>query len=79
MLLTEWNQEEAMDVMRAEAIEEGLEKGIEIGEARGEARGRSEAMEDAARKALAKGIPLETVCGFTGLDVETILSLPQKG
>jgi len=71
MLLTEWNQEEAMDVMRAEAIEEGLEKGIEIGEA----RGRNEAMEDAARKALADGFPVEAISGFTGLDIETILSL----
>ncbi|MCL1992912.1 MAG: hypothetical protein FWG66_08190 [Spirochaetes bacterium] len=53
--------------MSQEAIEEGLEKGIEIGEARG--------LEIAARKALAKGVPLETVCEFTGLDVETVLNL----
>jgi len=29
MLLTEWNQEEAMEVAREEGIEEGIEKGIE--------------------------------------------------
>ncbi|MCL1991511.1 MAG: hypothetical protein FWG66_00995 [Spirochaetes bacterium] len=79
MILTEWSQEEALKVMMTEGIEIGEARGIEIGEARGRSQGRSEAMEDAARKALAKGIPVETVCEFTGLDIETVLYLLPAG
>ena len=71
MLLTEWNQEEAMNEMRAEAFEEG----IEIGEARGRSEGRSEAMENAARNALAQGFTADMASKITGLDIETVLSL----
>ena len=44
-------------------------------EARGEARGEAKAVEAIARKALAAGIPLETIQGLTGLDIETIKGL----
>jgi predicted transposase/invertase (TIGR01784 family) len=51
----------AMAYARDEGREEGLEKG----------------REEIARKALAKGIPLETVGEITGLDIETIRNFTQ--
>jgi len=84
MLMTEFNQIEAMAVSREEGIAIGEERGIAIGEERGiaigaaigEERGRAEgiakAAENAARKALAKGLPLEVISEITGLDIETI-------
>jgi len=83
MLFTEWNQEEALNVMKAEGMEIGEARGIEIGEARGieigRSEGRSEAMENVARIALAEGLPLEAISKLTGFDIETILNLPADG
>ncbi|MCL1992368.1 MAG: Rpn family recombination-promoting nuclease/putative transposase [Spirochaetes bacterium] len=45
------------------------------GKAEGRAEGKAEAEKAIARKALAAGIPLETIHGLTGLDIETIKSL----
>jgi len=59
MLLTEWNQDEALEVAREEAREEGREEGVLY----------------TARNALAQGIPTETVQKITGLSIETIESL----
>jgi len=70
MLLTEWNQDEALEVAREEAREEALEEGRE--------EGRKEGMEFAARNALTKGIPVQTVQEITGLDMNAIEAILAK-
>ena len=62
MLMTEWNQEEALAVK----YEEGLSKG------------RAEERLETARNALAKGISLELVQDITGLDMETLKTLAEQ-
>jgi hypothetical protein len=63
MLLSEWNIDEAKEVWREEAWEEGREAGRE-----------NKALE-IAKNALDDGLPLETVRKLTGLDLETIKKL----
>jgi predicted transposase YdaD len=58
--------EEGMEQGRAEGRAEGLESGLEKGR------------EETARNALVKGLPLETICDITGLDMETIKSLHEE-
>ena len=70
MLITEYNREEEMEVVREEAWEDGLEKGLE--------RGREEGLERimaTARNALAEGLSTETVQKITGLDRKVIEEL----
>jgi len=62
MLMTEWNQEDALAVRYREGREEGLEEG------------RKEKLE-IARNLLAKGSTFEFVREITGLDMETIEDL----
>jgi predicted transposase/invertase (TIGR01784 family) len=59
MLITEYNRDEEMEVVREEALEEGLERGLMT----------------TARNALAKGLTLEFVQEITGLDREVIEGL----
>jgi predicted transposase/invertase (TIGR01784 family) len=60
-----------LNYARDEGLREGVERGIEQGIEQGVERG----METVARNALAKGLPIETICDITGLDAETINSL----
>jgi len=57
--LTEWNQDEALEVAREEAYEEGREEGVLM----------------TARNALVKGISIETIKEITGLNLDTIEKL----
>ncbi|MDR2101512.1 MAG: hypothetical protein LBP43_02970 [Treponema sp.] len=59
MLLSEGNIDEAKEVWREEAREEG----------------RKQAYLEFAKKALSKGIPVEVVQELTDLDVDTIAKL----
>jgi hypothetical protein len=59
MLMTEYNEEEHMEVVREEALEEGIERGKMA----------------TARNALAKGLPVETVQEITGLDMEVVKAM----
>jgi len=59
MLLTEWNQDEAIEVAREEGWEDGLEEGKLI----------------IAKNLLSKGSTLEFVHEITGLSLETIKEL----
>ena len=63
MLLTEWNLDDALEVAREEAWDEGREQGF------------SQGREAIARNALMEGMAPEFVQKITGLDLETILSL----
>jgi len=56
MLLTEWNQDEALEVARKEGREEAWE----------------ECMEFAARNALTKGIPVQEITGLDMNAIEAI-------
>jgi predicted transposase/invertase (TIGR01784 family) len=60
MLMTEWNQEEALAVYLEEGREEGREKG------------REERDREIIKTALAKGFPVKTVSEITGLSIEII-------
>ena len=62
MLLTEWNMDDAIEVAREEAWEDGCEE-------------RERAI---ARNALAEGATPEFIQKITGLDMETILNLNKK-
>jgi predicted transposase/invertase (TIGR01784 family) len=62
MLLTEWNWDTALEVRWEEGVEEGREEGIQ----------------NTAKNALAKGLPLDTICDITGLDLETIKKLASE-
>jgi predicted transposase/invertase (TIGR01784 family) len=63
MLITEYNREEEMEVVREEAWEDGHERGLEEG---------LERLMTTARNALAKGATPEFVQEITGLDMEVI-------
>jgi predicted transposase/invertase (TIGR01784 family) len=62
-MLTEWNQEEYVEVAREEAREEGIAQGFEKG------------MEQAARNFLAMGITIDETARATGLPVEKVRAL----
>jgi predicted transposase/invertase (TIGR01784 family) len=64
MLLTEWNQDEAIEVAREEGIEIGLEQGHE--------EGLEEGKLIIAKNLLAKGSTIEFVHDITGLSMEKI-------
>jgi predicted transposase YdaD len=66
MLMTKYNREEEMEVVREEALEEGLEKGREDG------------IMTTARNALAKGSTPEFVHEITGLDMEVIKAISSE-
>lgn len=82
MLLTEWNQDEALEVAREEAREEGHEEGLQEGRREGLEEGREEgwkeSIEFTARNALIKGIPVQTVQEITGLDMNAIEAIRAK-
>ncbi|MDR0313071.1 MAG: Rpn family recombination-promoting nuclease/putative transposase [Treponema sp.] len=67
MLLTEYDHNVELEVVREEAFEDGLEKG--------KAEGIEGALLTTARNALAKGIPIDTIQEITGLDMTVIESL----
>jgi len=67
MLLTEWNQDEAIEVAREEGREDGLEEGME--------KGMEEEKLIIAKNLLSKGSTLEFVHEITGLSLETIKEL----
>ncbi len=46
MCITEYNEEETMQMFKEEGKEEGIKEGIKIGEARGEARGKERGQEE---------------------------------
>jgi predicted transposase/invertase (TIGR01784 family) len=71
MLLTEWNQDEAIEVAREEAYEDGREEGLE----EGREEGREEGVLMTARNALVKGISIKTIKEITGLSLDTIEKL----
>ena len=60
---------EGREEARQEGREEGLKEGIAISR---------EQLEAVARNALAEGLPLETICTITGLDIETIKGLAKR-
>ena len=63
MDITKWNIEEAKEVWREEALEEGREdKAMEI-----------------AQNALAEGFSVEAIQKITGLDLETIKNIQARG
>ena len=70
MLMTEWNQEEALAVKYEEGLSKGREEGL--------SKGRAEERLETARNALAKGISLELIQGITGLDMETLKTLAEQ-
>jgi hypothetical protein len=84
MLITEWDQEEAIKYSRAEAREEGVEEGIEIGRqegieegiekgiAQGIEKGKAEQKQEFAWKLLRRGTPIEDISEDTGLSMEDI-------
>jgi len=63
MLLTEWNQDEAIEVAREEGWEDGLEEGME-----------KEKL-TIAKNLISKGSTLEFVHEITGLSLEKIKEL----
>ena len=87
MLLTEWNIEDAKEVWREEALEEGIEKGRAEGHEKGLIEGREKGLEkgreerniEIARSALAEGATLEFVQKITGLDAAIIKGLTIGG
>jgi hypothetical protein len=70
MLMTEYNRDEEMEVVREEAWEDGLERGREEGRER---------LMTTARNALAEGFPNETVHKITGLDMAVIEAMSNEG
>jgi hypothetical protein len=66
MLMTKYNREEEMEVVREEAWEDGLEKGLERG------------IMTTARNALAKGSTPEFVQEITGLDMAVIEAIGRE-
>jgi predicted transposase/invertase (TIGR01784 family) len=72
MLLTEWNQDEAIEVAREEGREDGREEGIEIGLKQGREEGLEEVKLIIAKNLLAKGSTIEFVHDITGLSLEKI-------
>jgi predicted transposase/invertase (TIGR01784 family) len=67
MLLTEWNQDEAIEVAREEAYEDGREEGL--------ADGLEKGVLMTARNALEEGASVDFVQKITGLSLDTIEKL----
>jgi predicted transposase YdaD len=76
MLMNEWKLEDALVVEREEGREEGRAEGRAEGWAKGQvegwAKGQAEAWRQFAGKALAEGVPLETIQKITGLNMDEI-------
>jgi hypothetical protein len=77
MIITEWDNDEAVRVAREEGIEIGLEKGLEKGRAEGEAKGlekgraEGEAQSHAqtAARMKADGVDVAVIAKYTGLTI----------
>ena len=74
MLYTEWNLEDACEVVREESLAKGLERGMKEGIEQGLTRGRREGIEKAVR--VLKGVlPPEVIAERFELPLEDVLRI----
>lgn len=78
MLLTEYNQEDALRVHGEECKEEGLQEGLQKGLEEGLLKGRNEEKEQLA-VSLLDVLDIKTISEKTGLSVDKIKELKEKG
>lgn len=74
MLYTEWNLEDACEIIREESLARGRQEGIEQGLTQGLERGRQEGIEKAVR--VLKGVlPPEVIAERFELPLEDVLRI----
>ncbi len=78
MIITEYNEQWAMDAAFNDGLEEGIEKGIEKGREEGRAEGRTESKLEMVKNLLNVKTPIEYIVAATGWNEETILRLAEK-
>ncbi len=82
MIITEYNEQWAMDAAFNDGLEEGIEKGIEKGReegrAEGRAEGRTESKLELVRNFLKVKTPIEYIVAATGWSEEQILRLAKN-
>ena len=78
MIITEYNEQWAMDAAFNDGLEEGLEKGIEKGIEQGIEQGRAEKTLEMVRNLLKVKTPIEYIVAATGWSEEKILRLAEN-
>ena len=74
MLMTEWNMEDALAVVREEAMERGRAEGME----KGRAEGRIEEKEKFVLSLLTEGMPIETIARIAELPIEKVRAITEE-